>query len=180
ISFMGDGATNRGTFHEGIDLAAIWSLPVVLVIENNMYAEATPITDTCKLANVSDRAVSYGISGKTVDGNDVLAVYEIVAEAVAKARKGEGPTLIECKTYRWLGHFEGDAMTYRTKAEFEDWKKRDPIPRFRKKLAEMGVLSEEAATKIDQEIKDEIDRAVKFAEESPLPAPELTLEDVYV
>ncbi|MCD6453443.1 MAG: thiamine pyrophosphate-dependent dehydrogenase E1 component subunit alpha, partial [Dehalococcoidales bacterium] len=131
ISFMGDGATNRGTFHEGINLAAIWSLPVVFIVENNMYAEITPITDTCKLANVSDRAVSYGISGKTVDGNDVLAVYETVAEAVAKARKGEGPTLIECKTYRWRGHFEGDAMTYRTKVEFEDWKKRDPIPRFR-------------------------------------------------
>jgi len=179
ISFMGDGATNRGTFHEAVNLASIWNLPVVFIIENNGYAEATPITDTCRLADISDRAVSYGIPGKSVDGNDVLAIYETVAEAVARARKGEGPTLIECKTYRWAGHFEGDSITYRTKAELEDWKKKDPIPRFSKKLAGMGVLSEGGAVKIDQEIRDEIDSAVKFAEESPLPAPESTLEDVY-
>jgi pyruvate dehydrogenase E1 component alpha subunit len=179
ICFLGDGATNTGRFHEGVNLAAIWNLPVVYVIENNMYAEATPLSAVCKLAKLSDRAKAYGIPGKTVDGNDVLAVYEAVGEAVARARKGQGPTLIECKTYRQRGHFEGDAQTYRTKEEISAWLKKDPIPRFRKKLTSMGVLTKEAADKIVQEMREEIERAVKFAVESPYPAPEEALEDVY-
>ena len=179
ICFLGDGASNTGRFHEGVNLAACWSLPVVYIIENNLYAECTPFSEICKLANVADRAGSYGIPGITVDGNDVLAVYEAVGEAVARARKGEGPTLVECKTYRFHGHFEGDPCNYQPEAEIADWKKKDPIPRFRKKLVEMGVLTEEAASKIDREINEEIDSAVKFAEESPLPAPEEALEDVY-
>jgi pyruvate dehydrogenase E1 component alpha subunit len=179
ICFMGDGATNTGRFHEGVNLAAIWNLPVVYVIENNSYAESTPISAVCKLTNLSDRASAYGIPGKTVDGNDVLAVYEAVGEAVARARKGQGPTLVECKTYRYRGHFEGDPQTYKTKGEVEEWLKKDPIPRFRKHLTGMGVLSEEAADKISQEMKAEIEKAVKFAQESPYPAPEEALEDVY-
>ncbi len=179
ICFLGDGATNTGRFHEGVNLAAIWDLPVVYVIENNTYAESTPISAVCKLVNLSDRASAYGIPGKTVDGNDVLAVYEAVWEAVARARKGQGPTLIECKTYRYRGHFEGDPQTYKTKEEAEEWMKKDPIPRFRKRLVEMGVLTEEDAGKIGQEMKAEIEKAVKFAEESPYPAPEEALEDVY-
>jgi pyruvate dehydrogenase E1 component alpha subunit len=179
IGFLGDGATNTTRFHEGVNLAAIWNLPVVYIIENNMYAESTRIADTCKLANLSDRAKAYGIPGKTVDGNDVLAVYEAVGEAVATARKGRGPTLVECKTWRHHGHFEGDPQTYKTKQEIEHWMKKDPIPRFRKQLIEMGVLTEEDADKISQEMKEEIEKAVKFAEESPLPAPEEALEDVY-
>lgn len=179
ICFFGDGATNTSRFHEGVNLAACWNLPVVYIIENNMYAESTALSAACKLANLSDRASAYGIPGKTVDGNDVLAVYEAVGEAVARARKSQGPTLIECKTYRHRGHFEGDPQTYKTKEEVEEWQKKDPIPRFRKQLIEMGVLTEEDADKIGQEMKEEIEKAVKFAEESPLPAPEEALEDVY-
>jgi len=172
IGFLGDGATNTSRFHEGVNLAAIWDLPVVYVIENNMYAESTSLSAACKLTNLSDRAKAYGIPGKTVDGNDVLVVYEAVGEAVARVRKGQGPTLIECKTYRYRGHFEGDPQTYKTKEEVEEWMKKDPIPRFRKQLIEMGVLTEEDANKIGQEMNEEIEKAVKFAEESPYPAPE--------
>jgi len=179
ICFLGDGATNTSRFHEGVNLAACWNLPVVYVIENNLYAESTSISEACKLTNLSDRASAYGIPGKTVDGNDVLAVYEAVGEAVARARQGQGPTLIECKTYRHRGHFEGDPQTYKTKEEIEEWLKKDPIPRFKKQLIGMGVLTEEAADKIVQEMNQEIERAVKFAVESPLPAPEEALEDVY-
>jgi len=179
LCFLGDGATNTSRFHEGINLAACWSLPVVYVIENNLYAETTPICDTCRLPNLADRACAYGIPGKTVDGNDALAVYEAVSEAVARARKGEGPTLVECKTWRHYGHNEGDEQTYRTEEEVEDWMKKDPIPRFRKKLVEMGIFTEKDADKINQEMSKEIEKAVKFARESPFPAPEETLEDVY-
>jgi len=179
ICFLGDGATNTTRFHEGVNLASIWKLPVVYIIENNMYGESTPISYACNIPNLADRAAAYGIPGKTVDGNDVLAVYEAAGEAVARARKGEGPTLVECKTYRWRGHFEGDMQTYKTKEEVEEWVKKDPIPRFRKQLIEKGVLTEKDVDKIDQEINEEIEKAVKFAEESPLPAPEETLEDVY-
>ena len=179
ICFLGDGATNNARFHEGVNLASIWKLPVVYVIENNMYAETTPVSYAMNIPNIADRAVSYVIPGVTVDGNDVLAVYEAVGEAVARARKGEGPTLVECKTCRHHGHFEGDTMTYRTKEEVEECKKKDPIPRFRKKLVEMEALTEKDADKVEQEVAKEIDEAVKFAEESPLPAPEEALEDVY-
>jgi pyruvate dehydrogenase E1 component alpha subunit len=179
ICFFGDGACNTSRFHEGVNLASIWKLPIVYVIENNVYAESTPISYAANIPNIADRAAAYGIPGKTVDGNDVLAVYEAVGEAVARAKKGEGPTLVECKTCRHYGHYEGDTQTYRTKREIEECKKRDPIPRFRKKLVEMGVFTEKDADKIDQEINEEIEEAVKFAEESPLPAPEETLEDVY-
>jgi len=179
ICFLGDGATNTTRFHEGVNLAACWNLPVVYIIENNMYAETTRICDTCRLANVADRATAYGIPGKTVDGNDVLAVYEAVGEAVARARKGDGPTLVECMTYRYYGHFEGDTQTYKSQEEIEEWHKKDPIARFKKKLIEMGILTEKDADKIEQEILKELEEAVKFAEESPLPKPEEALEDVY-
>jgi TPP-dependent pyruvate/acetoin dehydrogenase alpha subunit len=179
ICFLGDGATNTGRFHEGVNLAACWDLPVVYVIENNLYAESTAVAAVCKLAELSDRAGAYGIPGKTVDGNDVLAVYEAVGEAVTRARQGQGPTLIECKTYRHRGHFEGDPQTYKTEEEVAEWLKKDPILRFRKQLLEMSVLTEEAADKIVQEMNQEIEGAVKFAVESPFPAPEEALEDVY-
>ena len=179
LCFIGDGESNTGGFHEGINLAAVWDLAVVFIIENNVYAETTNIATTCKLPNLADRACAFGIPGKTVDGNDVLAVYEALIEAVTRARDGKGPTIVEGKTYRWHGHFEGDTMTYRTRQELEDWKKKEPISRYRQKLIETGILSEEDADKITQEIGDEIDEAVKFAESSPLPAVEEVLEDVY-
>ena len=179
VCFFGDGATNTTRFHEGINLASIWKLPVVYVIENNQYAESTSISYAANIANLTDRAAAYGIPGKPVDGNDVLAVYEAVGEAVARARKGEGPTIIECKTYRWRGHFEGDMQTYKPKEEVEEWMKKEPIPRFRKKLIETGVLTEKEAGEINQGMLEEMDEAVKFAKESPFPAPEETLEGVY-
>ena len=179
ICFLGDGATNRGTFHEGVNLAACWNLPIVYVIENNLYAEKTHISDTCKIPNLADRAGAYGIPAVIVDGNDDIAVYEAVGEAVDRARRDEGPTLVECKTYRWHGHYEGDRQAYKPKEEIEEWMKKDPIPAFRKRLLEMKVLVEQDMDKINQEIDGEIEKAVKFAEESPFPAPEEVLEDVF-
>lgn len=179
LCFFGDGASNTTRFHEGINLASIWKLPVVYVIENNLYGESTHVSYAMNIPNIADRACAYGIPGKIVDGNDVLAVYETVGEAVARARKGEGPTIVECKTYRWHGHYIGDPETYKPKEEVEEWKKKDPIPRFRKYLIENKILSEEGTNKIDLEMNEEIDQAVKFADESPFPEPEETLEDVY-
>ncbi len=179
VCFMGDGASNRGTFHEGINLAAVWQLPVIYVIENNLYAEKTRIADTYRLPDLSARAGAFGIPDVTVDGNDVVAVYEAVSEAVARARQGNGPTLLECKTYRQHGHFEGDPQTYKPPEEVEAWQKRDPIVNFRRELLRTGVLTEEAVAEIDREVAAEIDAAVAFAVESPAPAPEETLEDVF-
>ncbi len=177
--FFGDGASNQGTFHEGINMAAIWKLPVLFVCENNLYAMGTRQSMVMLIENVADRAAAYGIPGVVVDGNDVLAVYEAAKQAVERARKGEGPTLIECKTYRHKGHSRFDPATYRPKEEVEEWLKKDPIPRFRNKLVEMGVLTENEAKGIEEEVLAEIEEAVKFALESPYPKPEEALEDVY-
>ena len=179
LCFFGDGATNNSRFHEGVNLAAYLNLPVVYVIENNLYAISVRISNVCKIANLANRASAYGIPGKTVDGNDVLAVYEAVGEAVARARRGEGPTLIECKTYRGHGHWAGDAQAYVSKEEIEEWKKKDPILKFRKQLLKTKVLTEKDAARIDQEINEEIEKAVKFAIESSPPGPEEVLTDVY-
>ena len=179
VCFLGDGATNNGRFHEGVNLAACWQLPVIYVIENNLYAESTRITNTCKVENLSDRAVAYGIPGVTVDGNDVLAVYEVVSEAVYRARRGEGPAIVECKTYRWRGHYEGDPQVYKSQQEVEEWLEKDPVIRFQKQLTEIGVLTEKKADRIKQDMTEEINRAAKFAQESAFPDPEEALEGVY-
>ena len=178
--FFGDGASNQGTFHEGINLAAIWRLPVLFICENNLYAMGTKQTRVMLIENIAERAAAYGIPGVTVDGNDVLAVYEAAQKAIERARKGEGPTLIECKTYRHKGHSRFDPATYRPKEEVELWLKKDPIPRFKNKLLEMGVLNEAEAQRIEKEVLAEIEEAVKFALESPYPEPEEALKDVYV
>lgn len=177
--FFGEGASNQGTFHEGINLAATWSLPVVFVCENNLYAMGTKQSIVMKIENVADRAAAYGIPGVTVDGNDVLVVYEAAWKAVNRARCGEGPTLIECKTYRHKGHSRFDPATYRPKEEVEEWLKRDPLPRLRAKLLEMGLLTEQEAKNLEQEIISAVEEAVKFAMESPYPAPEEALENIY-
>lgn len=179
VCFLGDGAANTGRFHEGVNMASSWKLSVVYVIENNLWAISTRTSEVMNIANIADRAAAYGIPGITVDGNDVIAVYEAACEAIARARTGEGPTLVECMTYRWHGHSERDPQTYRPKEEVEKWMRKDPILRFRKRLVETGVLTEKKANEIKQEILEELDRAVKFAEESPYPAPEETLEDVF-
>lgn len=179
VSFFGDGASNTVKFHEGINMASIWKLPVVYLCENNQYAISVPQSYHQNIRDVAARAAAYGIPGIVVDGNDVIAVYEAVGEAVARARKGEGPTLVECKTYRHRGHFEGDPTTYRTKEEVDEWKKKDPISSFKEKLIEMGVLTEKEADEIDREAQEETRKAVAFAEASPWPEPAETLEDVY-
>jgi TPP-dependent pyruvate/acetoin dehydrogenase alpha subunit len=179
LSFLGDGASNRGTFHEGVNLASCWKLPLVYIVENNMYAEKTRITDTCRLANVSDRSKAYDIPGLTVDGNDVMAVHEAAGEAVARARRGEGPTILECKTYRIHGHYEGDPQTYKPDEEVAYWKSRDPILSFKARLLEMKVFTDEDVASIDLEVGQEIEDAVRFAQESAFPDPEETLEDVF-
>lgn len=178
-NFFGDGAVNHGMWHEGVNIAAVWRLPVIFVCENNLYAATTSISKTILLERISDRAKGYGIPGVTVDGNDVLAVHEVAQEAIARARKGLGPTLIECLTYRHGGHSRSDPGTYRPKKEVEEWLKKDPIPRFRAKLLEMNILTEKEAVDIEKEISEGIERDVKFAKESPMPRPEEALEDIY-
>jgi pyruvate dehydrogenase E1 component alpha subunit len=177
--FFGEGASNQGTFHESINMASIWKLPVIFVCENNLYAMGTRQSRVMAIENVADRAVAYGIPGVVVDGNDVLAVYEATQRAVERARKGEGPTLIECKTYRHKGHSRVDPAKYRPKEEVEEWLAKDPIKRFKEKLLQTNTLTEAEIQQIEKEVSDEIEEAVKFAMESPYPAPEEALEDVY-
>jgi len=148
-------------------------------VENNLYAEKTRITSTTRITDLATRAAGYGLPGIVVDGMDVIGVYEAVARAVARARSGEGPTIIETKTYRWRGHFEGDAQGYKAREEVEEWKAKDPIPRFRRHLAQLGVLSPEQADQIDREMADEIAGAHKFAMDSPFPDPREAEEDVF-
>jgi len=179
VCFFGDGASNQGTFHEGVNMAAIWKLPVVFVCENNFYGISLSQAHHQSIADVADRAAAYDIPGVVVDGNDVMAIYESAAEAVKRARAGHGPSIIECKTYRHRGHFEGDPMVYRTKEESAAWLKKDPIPRFENNLKEMGILDDAAAKGIHQEIGDQVEEAIAFAEASPWPDVSELLEDIY-
>jgi len=180
VCFFGDGASNQGTTHEAMNLAACWKLPVIFVNENNMYGLSACTLDTMCIADVADRASAYGIPGVVVDGNDVVAVYEATVEAVKRARKGQGPTLIECKTYRHRGHTEGDPGTaYRSKEEIADWKKKDPIPRFEKKLIKLKVITRKKMDAIKQAIDTELEEGIRFAEESPYPDHSDVTTDVY-
>jgi pyruvate dehydrogenase E1 component alpha subunit len=177
--FFGEGASNQGTFHESINMASAWSLPVIFVCENNLYAMGTRQSRIMNIENISDRAGAYGISGVTVDGNDVLAVFEASQKAVDQARSGAGPTLIECKTYRHKGHSRVDPAKYRSKEEVNQWLAKDPISRFKEVLLQNDVFSQAEVQKIGESVAAEIEEAVKFAVESPYPAPEEALEDVY-
>jgi len=178
--FFGDGASNIGDFHEGLNLAAIWKAPVVYVCENNQYAISVPVWRSTSVRDIATRAVSYGIPGLVVDGNDVIAVYKAARWAVERARRGEGPALIECKTYRWLGHHVGDPGTaYRSREEVEAWKARCPIRRLRERLLRHGVASEGELKAIEEEVEGEVSRAIKFALESPFPRPEELYDFVY-
>jgi pyruvate dehydrogenase E1 component alpha subunit len=178
-AFFGDGAANEGAAHEAFNLAAVWALPVVFVCENNLYAALTPQAVHTKGAVIADRAAGYGMPGLRVDGNDVLALFAATAAAVDTARRGGGPTLIEAVTYRWHGHHEGDRMTYRTKEEAAAWREKDPIPRFRAWLEARGYLAAAADERLTGEVRAEIEAATEFARQSPWPAPEAALEDVY-
>jgi pyruvate dehydrogenase E1 component alpha subunit len=179
LCFFGDGATNMGIFHEALNLAAIWELPVVFVCENNQYAMSMPVDKALPIENVADRACAYSMPGMVVDGNDVVAVHKAVAEAVDRARSGKGPTLVECKTYRWRGHSKSDAERYRTREEVQRWKEKDPIARLREHLIEEGVLTEEQAEAIEKEAHQLVEEAADFAESSPEPQVEEIAEGVY-
>jgi 2-oxoisovalerate dehydrogenase E1 component len=180
VCFFGDGASNTGAFHEAVNMAATWKLPVVYVCENNLYAMSTPVLEAFPILDIAERGQAYGMPGIVVDGMDVLAVMEAVEQAAEKARRGEGPTLIECKTYRYLGHSKNDPRAYRTKDEEKQWKERDAIKRFRKWLLENTVATEEEIQTIDEEVENEIAEAVEFAESSPYPPLEEIVKDVYV
>jgi len=183
LCFFGDGATNTGAFHEGMNMAALWKLPVIYVCENNLYAISVSTSRSTSIKNIAERATAYGIPGVIVDGMDVLAVYEAVKKAVNRARRHEGPTLIECKTYRFRGHFEGDPKRggiYRSEAEMMEWEKKCPIKNFKAKLIENGVLTEAEIEEIERKCAEEIQEAVKFAKDSPYPSPEEVLEDVFI
>jgi TPP-dependent pyruvate/acetoin dehydrogenase alpha subunit len=176
--FFGDGAVNEGAFHEGVNLAAIWKLPVVFVCENNLYAASTPVQLTTPVA-IAERAAAYGIPSVVVDGNEVMAVYAATRAAVESARSGGGPTLLECQTYRTVGHSRGDASTYRPKEEVEAWKQKDPITRLKGHLIANRVATETDLAAVDREVEKEIEAAVVFAQESPPPRPEDALLYVY-
>jgi len=177
--FFGEGASNIGDFHEGINLAALWGLPVVYVCENNLYALSVSQSRSTLLKDIATRASAYGIPGVVVDGNDVLAVHEAAKKAIDDARSGRGPILIECKTYRWLGHHAGDpGFDYRTREEVEAWKKRDPVKSFREILLSRGA-SEEKIRAIEAEVGEAVRDAMNFALESPYAGPEELLKDIF-
>lgn len=163
LCFLGDSASNQGTFHESINMAAAWDLPIVYIIENNYFGISVDIRRVTREHDLAKRAVGYGIEGVTIDGNDVFKVYEAVEATVKRARKGEGPTIVECKTYRWQGHHVGDPATYRQPEELEEWKLREPILQ----LEQQGILSEEEIAQIKDQINEEVREACKFAEDSP-------------
>jgi pyruvate dehydrogenase E1 component alpha subunit len=180
ISFFGDGACNEGSFHESLNMGAIWNLPVIYVCENNLYAASTPVRMVVKIKDLAERASSYAIPGVVVDGNDAISVYEAATRAIEKARGGQGPTLIECKTYRRCGHSRSNAGNYRDKEEERIWLARDPIVILRERLIREGVLLSGDSKQMEEEIAKEIAQAVDFAKNSPWPKPEDALEDAWV
>jgi pyruvate dehydrogenase E1 component alpha subunit len=184
LAFFGDGAANSGPFHEAHNLAATWRLPVIFMCENNGYAVRTAQRESTSVKDIAQRAAAYDIPGVIVDGQDVLAVHEVVSAAVARARAGEGPTLIDAKTYRYRDHAEFGSMalrlvTYRDESEVEEWKQRDPIVLFRRHLLSEGLLTEHSAQELTEQIRAEIDEGVQFALDSPYPEPSDAYEDLY-
>jgi TPP-dependent pyruvate/acetoin dehydrogenase alpha subunit len=182
VCFFGDGATSQGAFHESLNLAALWKLPVIFVCENNLYALSTPVQEAIPVPHISDRATAYGMPGYSVDGNDVIGVYTKTREAIERARGGEGPTLLDCVTYRFFGHFTGDpgrGITYRTKEEMEEWLLRCPIRQFKEQLSKEKIMDGNRDQIIDTKVKDAIESAVQFAKESPFPSPEEAIQDLF-
>ncbi|MBI3760881.1 MAG: dehydrogenase, partial [Chloroflexi bacterium] len=169
LCFFGEGAVNNGVFHESLNLASIWKLPVIYILENNLYAMSVPVTASTSVADLSSRAAAYNMPGVSVDGQDVLAVRSATAEAATRARLGEGPTLIECRTYRWYGHSRSDARAYRTREEEAEWRNRDPLLVLRHRMAEAGLLSDAEFDQIEAAAKTAIERATEFALGSPEP-----------
>jgi pyruvate dehydrogenase E1 component alpha subunit len=179
LVFFGDGAANEGAFHESLNMAAIWDLPVIYFCENNQYAMSMDIRRSSRVENLSERAAGYGVPGVTVDGNDIEAVYGATVAAVERARRGEGPTLIEAKTYRWKGHSKSDKQRYRTRDEVREWQERDPIARLAQRLMQEGHLDEAGLAEMEQQTAAEIDAAVAFARDCAEPDPAGILEGIY-
>lgn len=177
--FFGEGASNQGTFHESLNIASVWGLPVVFVCENNLYAMGTRQSRVMNIENIADRASAYGFPGMMVDGNDVVAVYEASTIAVERARRCEGPTLIECKTYRRRGHSRVDPAKYRPKDEVQEWLGKDPIKLFKERLIQGNIFSEGEIVSVEKEVETRIEEAVRFALDSPFPMPTEALQDVY-
>jgi TPP-dependent pyruvate/acetoin dehydrogenase alpha subunit len=181
LCFFSDGASNQGSFHESLNLAAVLCLPVIFLCENNQWAVSTPASKSIPIANVADRSAGYGMPGVIVDGNDVLAVHHATQKAVERARSGRGPTLIEAKTYRWEGHFRGDPQVYRSQQEVDEWRtQRDPIILFEKVLESKGLLTTATAETIRANVRQALQAAIQFADSSPEPSPEQLYSDLYV
>lgn len=179
LCVFGDGAANQGIFHESLNMAALWDLNVIFLCENNQYGMSMAVDRATSKLPIAGRGEIYGMPGHLVDGNDLLAVYDTMVQAVAHARQGNGPVLVEAVTYRYFGHSKSDRNLYRSKDEIEKWKKHDPISRFRERLLDAGIISEENSEKIDVEAQQEIDDAVAYAESSPAPDPTHVTEYVY-
>ncbi|MCR4441848.1 MAG: thiamine pyrophosphate-dependent dehydrogenase E1 component subunit alpha [Peptococcaceae bacterium] len=179
LAFFGDGASNTGNFHESLNMASAWNLPVIYLCENNRYGVSVCIERVTRVSNLAERAKAYGIPGVTIDGNDVFAVHEAVAEAARRARGGEGPTLIEAVTYRHRGHYEGDPQVYKPKEEIQEWKERDPVAGLKRKILEEGLAGDEELGAIENELRLEIEEAVEFAMDSPYPDAAQVTADVY-
>ncbi len=183
VCFFGDGASNNGTFHESLNFASVHRLPVIFVCENNLYGISVSQKQHQAIQDISIRSIAYHMPGVTIDGNDVLIVYQTAKKAIEQARTGKGPTLIECKTYRWRGHYEGDpnqGRRYRSLEEIQAWMRKCPIKGFEKKLIGQKILNKEKIKQVREEIGKKIDEAVEFARQSPFPDPKEILEDVYV
>ncbi len=180
VAFFGDGATNQGSFHEALNIASIWDLPALFVVENNGYGEATPMEFVTPFTDLARRADAFAMNSATADGMDFFDVYEKAGEAIERARAGEGPTLLECKTYRYMGHYVGDPMTYRTKEEAEAWKQNnDPLDNFEAKVVEAALVDADDLRTIDAEVVALLEEAVEAAENAPFPQPADVLTDVY-
>ena len=181
VAFFGDGASNRGTFHEAANMAAVWNLPVIFLCENNQWASTTPYRTTTSVDDIADRAQGYGMPGVIVDGNDVFAVYEAAKELIERARRGEGPSILECKTYRIKGHFVGDPEIYRTKEEVRKvFEETDPIPRFEDKVLKAKAMSKKELEAIRTRVEKELAEALEFARTSPEPEVSALYEGLYV
>jgi len=179
VAFFGDGASNQGTFHESINLASVWKLPVIFVCENNQFAISVPVSQSTSVKDISIRSVGYDIPGVTVDGNDVLAINDAMEKASERARKGEGPSLIECKTYRWRGHWTGDPEVYRTREDVAAWMEKCPIKRLKAYMVDQKFATSEELEKIEEDAGKTVDEATDFALNSPEPDPATVMNDVF-